>query len=142
MTIKAILDKKSPDIVSVAPSDCVRDVIALFAEKRIGAVPVMESGTVGGIFSERDVVYGLAREGAALLERKIAEVMTAPALTVAPNSGAMAGLSLMTRRRVRHLPVVDSGKVVGFVSIGDIVKYRIDTIESEAEAMREYIQNA
>jgi len=142
MTIRAILDQKGDQIVSVHRDEAVEAVVALLAEKRIGAVPVIDDGKVCGIFSERDVVYGLAREGAGILQRKVAEVMTAPALTVTPSSAIMAGLSLMTRRRIRHLPVVADDKLVGFVSIGDLVKYRVDKIEAEAAAMREYIQTA
>jgi CBS domain-containing protein len=142
MTIKAILEGKGGQVLSVLPSELVSAVVALLAERRIGAVPVIEHGKVCGIFSERDVIYGLAKEGAAILDRKVSEVMTAPAVTVDPDSAIMAGLSMMTRRRIRHLPVVDGDKVVGFVSIGDLVKYRIDKIEAEAAAMRDYIQGA
>jgi len=142
MTIKAILEGKGGEVLSVLPDAPVSAVVALLAEKRIGAVSVIEHGKVCGIFSERDVIYGLAKEGAAILERKVSEVMTAPAVTVSPNSAIMAGLSMMTRRRIRHLPVVDGDAVIGFVSIGDLVKYRIDKIEAEAEAMRSYIQSA
>ena len=142
MTIKAILEGKGADVLSVPPSASVKEAVALLSEKRIGALPVIENGAVLGIFSERDVIYGLAKEGGALLDRMVGDVMTAPALTVAPDHPVMAGLSMMTRRRVRHLPVVEAGKVIGFISIGDLVKYRVDTIEAEAEAMREYIQSA
>jgi len=142
MTIKAILEGKGGEVLSVLPNALVSAVVALLAEKRIGAVPVIEHGKVCGIFSERDVIYGLAKEGAAILERKVSEVMTAPAVTVSPDSAIMAGLSMMTRRRIRHLPVVDGDAVIGFVSIGDLVKYRIDKIEAEAAAMRDYIQSA
>lgn len=142
MTIKAILEGKGGAVESVSPDMAVSAVVALLAERRIGAVPVIEHGKVCGIFSERDVIYGLAREGAAILTRKVAEVMTAPAVTVAPDNAIMAALSLMTRRRIRHLPVVDGESVVGFVSIGDLVKYRFDKIEAEAAAMRDYIQSA
>ncbi len=142
MTIKAILDGKGAEVLSILPSASVADAVALLAQKRIGALPVIDAGRVCGIFSERDVVYGLAREGAALLDRKVSEVMTAPAVTVTPDSHIMAGLSMMTRRRIRHLPVVDGEQVVGFISIGDLVKYRVDKIESEAAAMRDYIQSA
>jgi CBS domain-containing protein len=116
--------------------------VARLASRRIGAVPVIEGGSVAGIFSERDVIYCLEREGAAALDKKISQVMTAPALTVAPDESILAALALMTRRRIRHLPVVDGGRCIGFVSIGDLVKHRIDRIESEAEAMRSYIQTA
>ena len=139
MTIRAILAAKGGAVVSVGSNDRVADAVALFAEKRIGAVPVVDNGQVVGIFSERDVVYSVAKSGAAALEARIGDVMTTPAMTVDPDSGVMAGLSLMTRRRIRHLPVVEGDVVVGFISIGDLVKYRIDKIEAEAAAMRDYI---
>lgn len=142
MTIAAILDEKGADVVSVSAADSVADVVRILADRRIGAVPVIDGGRVAGIFSERDVVDGLAREGAALLGRAVGDVMTAPAITVARDVQVLAALSMMTRRRVRHLPVVESGELAGVVSIGDLVKHRIDRIESEAEAMREYIQSA
>lgn len=140
MTIAAILGGKGRDVVSIQGDRTVADAVALLAEKRIGAVPVMVGSAVAGIFSERDVIYGLQREGAAALARKVSEVMTAPAITVAPDEGVLAALALMTRRRIRHLPVVENGACVGFISIGDLVKYRIERIESEADAMRAYIQ--
>lgn len=140
MTIAAILGGKGRDVVSIQGDRTVADAVALLAEKRIGAVPVMVGSAVAGIFSERDVIYGLQREGAAALARQVSEVMTAPAITVAPDEGVLAALALMTRRRIRHLPVVENGACVGFISIGDLVKYRIERIESEADAMRAYIQ--
>jgi CBS domain-containing protein len=139
MTIRAILRSKGDTIQSISGDALVSDAVALLAEKRIGALPVMDDGKVRGIFSERDLVYGLAQKGAAILSERVADVMTSPAMTVEPESSVIGALSLMTRRRVRHLPVTDSGVVIGFVSIGDLVKYRIDKIESEAAAMREYI---
>ena len=140
MTIAAILGGKGHEVVSIDGDRTVAEAVTLLAGRRIGAVPVMADGKVAGIFSERDVIHGLAREGAAALDRKVREVMTAPAITVAPDESVLGALALMTRRRVRHLPVVDGGMCIGFVSIGDLVKYRIDRIESEAEAMRAYIQ--
>jgi CBS domain-containing protein len=140
MTIAAILGGKGHDVVSIAGDRTVAEAVALLASHRIGAVPVLDSDSVAGIFSERDVIYCLERDGAAALDRKVSAVMTAPAITVPPDESVLGALALMTRRRVRHLPVVDRGKVVGFISIGDLVKYRIERIESEAEAMRAYIQ--
>ena len=140
MTIRAILHTKDGTILSVSGDATVADAIALLAEKRIGALPVVDDGGVRGIFSERDVVYGLAREGSAFLARKVSEVMISPAITVDPDAGVMDALSLMTMRRIRHLPVIDQGEIAGFVSIGDLVKYRIDRIEADAAAMRDYIQ--
>jgi len=140
MTIAAILGGKGRDVVSIDGDRTVADAVALLAEKRIGAVPVLSGSAVAGIFSERDVVYCLQREGAGALTRKVSEVMTAPAITVSPDEGVLAALALMTRRRIRHLPVVEGGACIGFISIGDLVKYRIERIESEADAMRAYIQ--
>ena len=139
MTIGAILASKGSDVVSISSNDRVADAVAMLAEKRIGAVPVIDDGHVVGIFSERDVVYSIAKVGAAALDARIGDVMTAPAMTVDPDTAVMAGLSLMTKRRIRHLPVVRGDVVVGFISIGDLVKYRIDRVESEAAAMRDYI---
>jgi CBS domain-containing protein len=139
MTIRAILSSKGGEVLSIGSNARVADAVALLAEKRIGAVPVIDDGHVVGIFSERDVVYGIARNGAAALDARIGDVMTTPAMTIDPDSAVMSGLSLMTRRRIRHLPVVDDNRVIGFVSIGDLVKYRIEKIEAEAAAMRDYI---
>ena len=139
MTIGAILASKGDTVVAISSSDRVSDAVALLAEKRIGAVPVIDNGRVVGIFSERDVVYSIAKVGAAALDARIGDVMTAPAMTVDADTAVMTGLSLMTKRRIRHLPVVRGDTVVGFISIGDLVKYRIDHIEAEAAAMRDYI---
>ena len=143
MTIAAILGGKGGDVVTAATGQRVVDAVTLLAGRRIGAVPVLgDDGAVVGVFSERDVIYCLEREGMGALERSVSEVMTAPALTVEPGESVIAALALMTRRRIRHLPVVDRGRLVGIVSIGDLVKYRIDRIEADAAAMREYIQSA
>lgn len=142
MTIATILGGKGRDIISVTPDHNVRDTVALLADKRIGAVPVMDGGEVVGIFSERDVIHALDAHGPAALDKQVRDVMTSPAITVSPDQPAIGALSLMTRRRIRHLPVVQDGRVIGLVSIGDLVKYRIDRIEADAEAMRSYIQQA
>ena len=142
MTIKAILASKGSDILSVSGDATIGEAVALLAEKRIGALPVIDHGVVRGIFSERDVIYGLARDGAAVLQRKVADVMISPAITVSPDESVMSALGLMTRRRIRHLPVTEGAEALGFVSIGDLVKYRIDKVEAEASALRDYIQTA
>lgn len=142
MTVKAILQNKGLDVLSVRGDSSVADAVAMLAQNRIGALPVLDQGMVIGIFSERDVIYCLANEGAAALQHPVSEVMTAPAVTVDSECAVLSALSLMTRRRIRHLPVVDSGSVSGFISIGDLVKHRIEKIEAEAEAMRSYIQSA
>jgi CBS domain-containing protein len=142
MTIAAMLKSRSGEVVRVERGDPVSSVVALLAERRIGCVPVVDDGQVVGIFSERDVIYGLASKGAAMLDLPVGEVMTSPAVTIDPETPVLTALSMMTRRRIRHLPVVTGRDMVGFISIGDLVKYRIDLIEKEAEAMRAYIQNA
>lgn len=142
MTIAAILEGKGHEIVSIASTSTVAEAVALLAARRIGAVPVLDRGQVAGIFSERDVIHCIEREGATGLELPVGRVMTAPAITVGPDETVLGALALMTRRRIRHLPVIEGGACIGFVSIGDLVKYRIDRIESEAEAMRAYIQAA
>ncbi len=140
MTIASILADKSGEVVTITAAHSVKQALDLLAERRIGAVPVMDGAEVAGIFSERDVIHGLAEHGAAALEWSVGSAMTSPAISVARDESVLGALSLMTRRRIRHLPVVDGGQLVGFVSIGDLVKYRIDKIEADAEAMRSYIQ--
>ncbi|KTF68573.1 CBS domain-containing protein [Sphingomonas sp. HT-1] len=142
MSIAAILEGKGRDVVSIASTSTVAEAIRLLAARKIGAVPVLQNGQVVGIFSERDVIHCLEREGALGLELPVSRVMTAPAITVGRDEGVLGALALMTRRRIRHLPVMDGDACIGFISIGDLVKYRIDRIESEAEAMRAYIQTA
>ena len=142
MTIAAILAGRTGEVISITSDTRVSEAIALLAERRIGALPVLEGERVVGIFSERDVIYCLAREGGDALSRHVADVMTAPAQTVGPEQSVLGALSLMTRRRFRHLPVVEHDRLVGFVSIGDLVKHRIDRIEAEAAAMRDYILSA
>ena len=134
--------RASSDIVSCTVDQTMRDVVALLADRRIGALPVMQQGRVAGIFSERDVLYCLAKEGAAALDRPVREAMTAPAITVDRMTEIDDALALMTRRRIRHLPVLDGKTLCGFISIGDLVKSKIDQVESEAAQMRQYIQTA
>ena len=143
MEIGTIIAGRAPeDVISCTVDTAVRDAVALLASRRIGAVPVLDGSQVAGIFSERDVTYRLAEEGDACLGRVLRDVMTAPAITVAPTTPVLEALALMTRRRIRHLPVIDNGAMCAFISIGDLVKARLDQIEHEAAAMREYIRTA
>ncbi|HEX4736675.1 MAG TPA: CBS domain-containing protein [Allosphingosinicella sp.] len=142
MTIAIILEKKGHEVVSISADATVREAVALLAGRRIGAVPVTDGGAVAGIFSERDVLYRLHSDGAEILDWPVRKVMTAPAITAEPTMPALVALSQMTKRRIRHLPVVENGRLTGIVSIGDLVAYRIHRIEDEAEAMRSYIQSA
>ena len=142
MTVAAILATRTGEIIVGAPDMLVRDAVSLLSQRKIGAVPVMEHDQVAGVMSERDVIYCLARDGAAILDWPVKKIMTAPAITVEPDTTALSALSLMTSRRIRHLPVVDGKTLIGIVSIGDLVKYRLDKIEQEAAQMLNYIQSA
>jgi CBS domain-containing protein len=142
MTIASILATRDWETVTVEVGTPVSQVVGLLAERRIGAVPVLDRGKVVGIFSERDAIYHLKSDGAAMLDKPVEKAMTAPAITIAPDMSILTALAMMTRRRIRHLPVMKDERMVGFVSIGDLVKRRIDSIEQEAQAMREYIQSA
>lgn len=142
MTIAAILERKGRDVASIDAGASVRDAVALLAQRKIGAVPVTDGGAVAGILSERDIIQCLSSDGAAVLDWPVSKVMTAPAITTGTGANVLGALSEMSRRRIRHLPVVEDGRLTGIVSIGDLVAYRIARIEEEAEAMRSYIQGA
>jgi CBS domain-containing protein len=137
-----IADRRSSDVISCSVDGEVRDAVRLLASKRVGALPVMEGGRVVGIFSERDVIYRLAEEGDACLVRPVGDVMTSPPITVDRATKIDQALALMTKRRIRHLPVLDGDTMCGFISIGDLVKSRFDEVQHEAEAMRDYIAHA
>lgn len=142
MTIQKILQDRDGSIFSCTADMTVAQAVDILAEKRIGALPVLDGDRVAGIFSERDVLHCLKSFGGDAMGKRVADVMTADVISVDLQKSAIGALSLMTKRRIRHLPVVDGEKLVGFVSIGDLVKYRIDMIESEAQALRDYIQTA
>ena len=142
MTVAAVLRNKGHEVATIPAGTRVREAVAELASRRIGAMPVVRGDEVAGMLSERDVLYCLSTDGAGVLERQVDELMTAPAITVAPDMPVLKALSLMTQKRIRHLPVVESGRIVGLVSIGDLVKYRMDQIEQEAAALLNYIQMA
>ncbi len=143
MTIATIIaERAAEDIVSCDVSTPVSEAVAILAEKRIGALPVLRDGAVAGIISERDVIYHLASTGSGCLEGPVGAIMTSPAITVEPSTAVDDALALMTKRRFRHFPVVENGQLRAFISIGDLVKKKIDDVAQEAEAMRSYIQTA
>jgi CBS domain-containing protein len=143
MTIAAILAERDGNRVHSIECDTpVREAVRMLAEHKIGSLPVLRDGRVVGIMSERDVIYCLASDSASILDWPVERIMTSPAITVTRDVSALGALSQMTKKRIRHLPVVDGDDLVGFVSIGDLVAYRINKIEQEAEAMRAYIQSA
>ena len=142
MTIAAILSNKGADVATVPAGTRVRDAVVLLRDRKIGAVPVVDGSTIVGIFSERDLVGCLCEHGAAALDMAVDAGMSSPARTVDSGTPILAALSIMTNQRIRHLPVVESGEIRGIISIGDLVKHRIERIEAEAEALRSYIQSA
>jgi CBS domain-containing protein len=142
MTIAAVLGSKGSAVETIGAGDCLFDAVRRLGEKRIGALPVIDQDGIVGIMSERDVIYCLRDHGPEVLDWPVSRVMSAPAITAEPSMDVLAALALMTQCRIRHLPVVADGRLLGIVSIGDLVKYRMERIEAEADAMRTYIQSA
>jgi CBS domain-containing protein len=142
MNVQMILGDKGTEVATISAEASVGDAVQLLGERKIGALPVVDGDQVAGIISERDVIYCLRDHGSDVLGWPISRVMTAPAITVDPSTPVLSALAMISQRRIRHLPVVADGRLVGIVSIGDLVKHRIERIESEAAAMREYIQSA
>jgi CBS domain-containing protein len=138
--VEHILQTKGADVFAVSGATTVKDAVDLLGEKNIGAVVVKdERGGVAGIFSERDVVRRLKSEGAGVLGRPVSDCMTPNPLTCTTETDLDELMSTMTNRRVRHIPVVEKGRLVGIVSIGDVVKRKIDSAEREAAMLKEYI---
>jgi CBS domain-containing protein len=143
MTIARIIAQRtSGDIIACDCATPVAEVVQTLASKRIGALPVLREGRVVGIVSERDVIYRLADRGKDCLDVAVEEIMTSPAITVEPATTIDEALGMMTRRRFRHFPVVENGELVAFISIGDLVKHKMDMVQGEAEALRNYITAA
>lgn len=142
MTIGSVLRDKGSKVETIAADASVLDAVHRLGEKQIGALLVTEGGQIAGIMSERDVIYCLRNHGPDVLQSPVSQVMTAPAITAQTSMTVLSALALMTQRRIRHLPIVEDGDLKGIVSIGDLVKHRMERIEAEAEAMRTYIQSA
>jgi len=142
MTIAAILSTKGSEVATVPAGTRVRDAVVLLRDRKIGAVPVIDGAAIVGIFSERDLVGCICTHGAEALDMAVDAGMSSPAVTVEAETPILAALAIMTNQRIRHLPVVESGQIRGIISIGDLVKHRIERIEAEAEALRTYIQTA
>lgn len=139
MKVSRVLEVKGSDVATVRPDETIETLAHRLRALRVGAVVVSSDGnTVEGIISERDVAYGLAEHGAELLGRKVSELMTKSVLTCTRENTTADLMKLMTQRRIRHLPVVEDGGLVGIISIGDIVKHRLQEIQLEADVMRDY----
>ena len=143
MNVNDILKAKGRDVATVAPDATVTDAVRLLHRRGIGALVVSADGNrLDGILSERDIVHALAAHGAAVLDRRVAELMTRRVVTCTPNDTIAELMGEMTRRRIRHLPVVDRGRLAGLVSIGDVVKNRLEEMESETTSLRQFIAGA
>jgi CBS domain-containing protein len=140
MTIAAILRHKGHDVASISPKARVPDIAGLLTDRHIGAVLVRDSADqVLGIVSERDIVAALARDGLAVLDMTAAQLMTSALYTVDPTTTVAEAMTRMTESRVRHLPVLEHGELVGLISIGDVVKARLSEQAAEVESLRDYV---
>lgn len=143
MSVALILKAKGPHVETTRPDTTLYMVVWSLKVKGIGAQVVSEDGTtVLGLISERDIVRGLTKHGTKLLTLPVSELMTSPAVTCTPEESIMAVMARMTRYRVRHLPVVEGGKLCGIVSLGDVVKHRLDELELEANVLRENLMTS
>jgi CBS domain-containing protein len=143
MSVGRILAMKGVDVYTATPGQTLQDVAAELADKGIGALVVLgESGEVVGLIGERDIVSAVARHGAAALQQEVASHMQANCKMANEHDSIDEASDTMTEERCRHLPVLRNGRLAGIVSIGDVVKYRIETIEAERLALRHYIATA
>lgn len=143
MSVSQILSVKGRNVITASLADTVASIVKTLAEKRIGAIVITdEKGRIAGIVSERDVVRQLAKEGAGLLTTPVSAIMTKNVKTCSESDNEQELMTLMTENRIRHLPVVSGGKLTGMISIGDVVKNRMEAIEREAEDMKAYIAGA
>jgi CBS domain-containing protein len=140
MTVKHILDEKGREVVTVSPSMGTADAVRFLADNKIGAVVVTgPGGKIAGILSERDIVRAVAARGADALSAPISDIMTSKVTTCSENHTVNQVMELMTNGRFRHLPVETDGKLIGIISIGDVVRRRIEDVEREAEEIKAYI---
>jgi len=140
MKVAAILKDKGDKVVTASPDDTVATVAELLKREGIGAVIVTGAGgSVAGIFSERDIVRAIPEKGAGLLESRVADLMTREVVTCTPDMAVDDVRKLMTEGRFRHVPVMVDGRLAGVISVGDVVKQRLDELEAEAGALRSYI---
>ena len=143
MNVHTILRGKGKSVVTIHPDATIERAVAVLRLRGIGALVVSDDGEkVAGILSERDIVDALGQYGAELLAVSVSEVMTCPVVTCEPEDSVADLMAEMTNRRIRHFPVVENGRLVGIVSIGDLVKSRLDEIEYEADSLRSFIAGA
>ncbi len=139
MNVRQILEQKGRDVATFGPDATLSEATALLAEKKIGALVVVTEETIVGILSERDAVRAIAYHGASALDRPLSDFMTSDVKNCSENSTVEEVMDQMTDGRFRHLPVVEDGKMVGIISIGDVVKRRIRQAQEEADSLKQYI---
>ncbi|MFQ5954853.1 MAG: CBS domain-containing protein [Kiloniellales bacterium] len=140
MKVESVLEAKGRDIITISSDAKVAEAARMLKDKRIGALVVSDDGTTAvGILSERDIVHAMVDHGPAVQDLLVSDLMTQEVITCAPDDAIVDLMTQMTERRIRHLPVVKDGVLCGMVSIGDVVKNRIEEVETEASAMREFI---
>lgn len=140
MHVAAILKSKGPTIITVKPDSTVDQAARLLAVNRIGAVLVVDADNeLAGILSERDIIRGLSEKGPAILHSAVQDIMTRRVVTCRPEDSVAVLMTRMTEGRFRHLPVVDNGRLVGMISIGDVVKHRLEEQTAEVESLRDYV---
>lgn len=143
MIVKSILSAKGRDVATIAPTATLAEATKVLAERKIGALVVTGAGgRITGIVSERDMVRAFAQHGASAFQLPLTEVMTRKVQTCTPTDTVSMLMEQMTAGKFRHLPVMDDDRLVGIISIGDVVKYRLTELEFEKDAMRDYIQTA
>ena len=144
MIVRTILKSKAnADVATTVAGQKVGDAAKLLDQRRIGALVVVDDQrTLAGILSERDIVRGLSRHGPAVMDMKVGDLMTADVLTCAPEDTIDSLMSTMTSNRIRHLPVLDGGKLAGIITIGDVVKARLDETTMQVDSLREYVMSA
>jgi CBS domain-containing protein len=141
MILEQILRQKGGEVYAVAESATLKEAAELLDARKVGAMVILgEAGSLIGVISERDIVRAVARGGAGALKHPVSESMTRQVVTAKPKETVETAMDRMTDRRIRHLPVVDGGRLIGVVSIGDLVKWKIAEAAAEVEAIRSYIQ--
>ena len=142
MTVRAILDAKGRQVVSIGADAKVSSAVKILSERRIGAVLVLAGGKIEGIISERDIVRVLGERGAGILDEPVRAVMTTRVMTCRRSDTVASLMEQMTEGKFRHMPVVEDGQLIGIISIGDVVKHRLQEMEHEQNALRDYIKKA
>jgi CBS domain-containing protein len=142
MTVRSVLDTKGHQVITVSPDAKLSAAVKILSERRIGAVLVMTNQRIDGILSERDVVRVLGERGAGVLDEPVRSAMTTKVITCGESDTVAAIMEVMTTGKFRHLPVVENGRLVGLISIGDVVKWRVAEYERDQEALQDYIKTA